>query len=166
MVGDLMKSFSLLRMADGSGSSQSNAITKETKCHMEELARDYQCLWVTAAHVFPKGPLEMFIGAESGYNLYVLVPQFEHASEIEQRRLVQTGAFHLGELVNVFKPGCLSLSRPDAQHIFADRVLFGTANGSIGFIGVLSQSHFQTLSSVQTNAAKVIPSIGGLSHSE
>lgn len=94
IVGDLMRSISVLQY-----SSQHKTL--------EEIARDYNANWTTAIEMISQ---EYFIGCENWNNLFVVKRCMNMNVPEEVRcRLVTSGEFHLGEMVNKFCTGALAM---------------------------------------------------------
>ena len=93
LVGDLMKSLSLPQYsADG------HKIT--------ELARDYSANWMTAIAFLDD---DTFLGAENHCNLFTARKRADAATDDERKTLETVGEFHLGEFVNRFRRGSISM---------------------------------------------------------
>lgn len=81
IVADLLKSISVLNY------------TNDT---LEEVGRDFDTKWMTAVEALED---DVFIGAENNSNMFLLT------KPSEGNRLVQTGAFHVGDMINKFRAG-------------------------------------------------------------
>jgi DNA damage-binding protein 1 len=75
IVGDLMKSMSLL-------------VYKPVERVLEEIARDYNANWMTAVDMLDD---DVFIGAESSFNLFTVRKNGDAATDEERRRLETCG---------------------------------------------------------------------------
>jgi len=150
LVGDLMKSLALL---------QYSATTGE----LNELARDYNANWMTAVAFLDD---EAFLGAENGFNLFVARKNSDAATDEERHRLDVVGEFHIGEFVNRFRKGSLTMHVAEGGTAPLPTILFGTVNGVLGVLASLSQSQYSFLSKVVGNLVKVIKGVGGLVHRE
>ena len=111
-MGDLQKSVSLLAYKPVTG-------------RIEEIARDYDCNWMTAIEMVDD---ESYLGAENSCNLFALKRSGESASEEDRSRLVKAGEFHVGDLINRFSKGSLVrdlLEKPgiSSGEAFRDAVL-------------------------------------------
>ncbi|WAR03144.1 DDB1-like protein [Mya arenaria] len=136
LVGDLMRSITLL-------------LYKSMEGTFEEILDD-----------------DIFLGAENSFNLFTCHKDSAATTDEERQNLQETGLFHLGEFVNVFRHGSLVM-----QHAFESTtptqgsVLFGTVNGAVGLVTQLPSEFFNFLLEVQTKLAKVIRSVGKIEHS-
>jgi DNA damage-binding protein 1 len=93
IVGDLMKSVSLLRI--------------DSEKNLVELARDYTPAWTTAVEAIDD---EIIIAAESSYNIYSLNYLQDSTAEKERQKLEIRGVFHVGEFINKFRKGMIQPS--------------------------------------------------------
>ncbi|XP_052801738.1 DNA damage-binding protein 1-like [Mya arenaria] len=150
LVGDLMRSITLL-------------LYKSMEGTFEEIARDCNPNWMTAIEILDD---DIFLGAENSFNLFTCHKDSAATTDEERQNLQETGLFHLGEFVNVFRHGSLVM-----QHAFESTtptqgsVLFGTVNGAVGLVTQLPSEFFNFLLEVQTKLAKVIRSVGKIEHS-
>eukprot|EP00306_Pavlova_sp_CCMP459_P011989 CAMPEP_0185189296 /NCGR_PEP_ID=MMETSP1140-20130426/5945_1 /TAXON_ID=298111 /ORGANISM="Pavlova sp., Strain CCMP459" /LENGTH=776 /DNA_ID=CAMNT_0027755847 /DNA_START=12 /DNA_END=2342 /DNA_ORIENTATION=- len=149
VVGDLMKSVSL-------------HLFKADTCEIEDLARDYNSNWVTALDVVDD---DTFIAAETGFNLYTVRKNIDAPTDEERQRLDVVGEFHLGEHVNRFRRGSLTMQVTDTDVAPMPTLLFGTVNGVIGVIAQLPEELFLFLAKLQGALAKHIHGVGGFQHS-
>jgi DNA damage-binding protein 1 len=94
IVADLMRSISLVQYYP------------EHKA-LEEVARDFNSNWTTAAAMLTDN---LYLGAENWNNLYVLRRNAKAASEEIRCRLDTVGQFHLGEACNKFITGSLTMA--------------------------------------------------------
>ena len=78
-------------------------------------------------------------------------------------RLEVVGEFHLGEQVNVFRPGSLVMRthEGDLAAVHAQSRLFGTASGALGVVAPLPKALFAQLARLQTAMVEVVPGWGG-----
>ncbi|KAK0578137.1 hypothetical protein LWI29_005699 [Acer saccharum] len=150
VVGDLMKSVSLL-------------IYKHEEGAIEERARDYNANWMTAVEILDD---DIYLGAETNFNLFTVRKNSEGATYEERRRLEVVGEYHLGEFVNRFRHGSLVMRLLDSDVGQIPTVIFGTANGVIGVIASLPHEQYVFLEKLQTNLRKVIKGVGGLNHEQ
>uniref|UniRef100_A0A5B7BQC4 DNA damage-binding protein 1 n=1 Tax=Davidia involucrata TaxID=16924 RepID=A0A5B7BQC4_DAVIN len=150
VVGDLMKSFSLL-------------IYKHEEGAIEERARDYNANWMSAVEILDD---DVYLGAENNFNLFTVRKNSEGATDEERGRLEVVGEYHLGEFVNRFRHGSLVMRLPDSDVGQIPTVIFGTVNGVIGVIASLPREQYVFLEKLQTNLRKVIKGVGGLSHEQ
>lgn len=104
--------------------------------------------------------------AENSFNLFTVRKNSEAATDEEHGRLEVVGEFHLGEFVNRFRPGSLTMHQQDSDTPAIPTLLYGTVNGVIGVIASLPQERFQFLEKVQKNLTKVIKGVGGFEQEE
>ncbi|KAJ8548958.1 hypothetical protein K7X08_030924 [Anisodus acutangulus] len=150
VVGDLMKSISLL-------------IFKHEEGAIEERARDYNANWMSAVEILDD---DIYLGAENNFNLFTVRKNSEGATDEERSRLEVVGEYHLSEFVNRFRHGSLVMRLPDSDVGQIPTVIFGTVNGVIGVIASLPHDQYLFLEKLQTNLRKVIKGVGGLSHEQ
>ncbi|KAK8960477.1 DNA damage-binding protein 1a [Platanthera guangdongensis] len=150
VVGDLMKSISLL-------------LYKHEEGAIEERARDYNANWMTAVEILDD---DVYLGAENNFNLFAVRKNSDGATDEERGRLEVVGEFHLGEFVNRFRHGSLVMRLPDSETGGIPTVIFGTVNGVIGIAASLAHDHYVFLEKLQSNLVKVIKGVGGLSHDQ
>uniref|UniRef100_A0A7N0V777 DNA damage-binding protein 1 n=1 Tax=Kalanchoe fedtschenkoi TaxID=63787 RepID=A0A7N0V777_KALFE len=150
VVGDLMKSISLL-------------IYKHEEGAIQERARDYNANWMTAIEILDD---ETYLGAENNYNLITVKKNSEGATDEERGRLEVVGEYHLGEFINRFCHGSLVMRLPDSEVGQIPTVIFGTVNGVIGVVASLPHEQYIFLEKLQSNLRKVIRGVGGLSHEQ
>ena len=110
IVGDMMRSISLVQYYP----------QHET---LEEVARDFNANWTTAVEMLTN---DIYLGAETWNNLYVLRRNSKAQSEEVRCRLDTVGEFHLGEMVNKFMGGSLVMPQT------AGSGSGGGANGGAG----------------------------------
>ncbi|CAE6137644.1 unnamed protein product [Arabidopsis arenosa] len=150
VVGDLMKSISLL-------------LYKHEEGAIEERARDYNANWMSAVEILDD---DIYLGAENNFNLLTVKKNSEGATDEERGRLEVVGEYHLGEFVNRFRHGSLVMRLPDSEIGQIPTVIFGTVNGVIGVIASLPQEQYTFLEKLQSSLRKVIKGVGGLSHEQ
>ncbi|KAL0918442.1 hypothetical protein M5K25_010451 [Dendrobium thyrsiflorum] len=150
VVGDLMKSISLL-------------LYKHEEGAIEERARDYNANWMTAVEILDD---DVYLGAENNFNLFTVRRNSDGATDEERGRLEVVGEYHLGEFVNRFRHGSLVMRLPDSEAGNIPTVIFGTVNGVIGIVASLPHDHYVFLEKLQSNLVKVIKGVGGLSHEQ
>ncbi|XP_068656195.1 DNA damage-binding protein 1a-like [Aristolochia californica] len=148
VVGDLMKSISLL-------------MYKHEEGQIEERARDYNANWMSAVEILDD---DIYLGAENSFNLFTVRKNSDGATDEERGRLEVVGEYHLGEFVNKFRHGSLVMRLPDSDVGQIPTVIFGTVNGVIGVIASLPHDQYVFLEKLQSNLVKVIKGVGGLSH--
>ena len=148
VVGDLMKSISLL-------------VYKPDEGAIEERARDFNSKWMTAVDILDD---DTYLGAENSFNLFTVRKNTDAATDEERSRLEVTGEYHLGEFVNRFRRGSLVMRMPDGDHADVPTLLFGTVNGVIGVLASLPPEQFAFLLELQRAMRKVVSGVGGFSH--
>lgn len=156
LVGDLMKSVSLLQCTEASG-------------ELKELSRDFNANWMTAVSFLDD---DTFLGAENWYNLFTTRKNADATTDEDRQRLEVVGEFHLGEFVNRFRKGSLSMHVPESGVAQIPTLLFGTVNGVLGVVASLPQEEFNFFNKLQDKLRGspgkpgVIKGVGGLLHSE
>jgi len=156
LVGDLMKSVSLLQCT-----AASNVLT--------ELARDFNANWMTAVSFLDD---DTFLGAENWYNLFTARKNADATTDEERGRLEVVGEYHLGEFVNRFRRGSLSMHVSESGASQLPMLLYGTVNGALGVVATLPEEDFAFFSKLQDKLRGteqrdgVIKAVGGLSHAE
>lgn len=150
VVGDLMKSISLL-------------LYKHEEGAIEERARDYNANWMTAVEILND---DIYLGAENNFNLFTVRRNSDGATDEERGRLEVVGEYHLGEFVNRFRHGSLVMRLPDSETGQIPTVIFGTVNGVIGVIASLPHDQYIFLERLQGCLNKVIKGVGGLIHEQ
>ena len=149
VVGDLMKSVSLLRY-------------EPNESAIVELARDFNPNWMTAVDALDD---DAYLGAENSFNLFTLRRNSDASTDEERSRLDVAGEFHLGEFVNRFRRGSLVAKARDADEpANAECVLFGTVSGSLGVLASVDKDTFDFALKVQNAMNQVVQGVGGLSH--
>lgn len=148
---------------------------------LEEVARDFNQNWITAAAMITN---DVYIGAENFYNLIMLRrnPNADH--EEIRCRLDTIGLFNLGEMINKFRTGslvttsnsssatsstamlCEVQSNLELTPCTGNQTMFGTVDGTLGsIIGVDARSTAFFLA-LQRAMNKVLPPIGDLRHED
>ncbi|KAG0223154.1 DNA damage-binding protein 1a [Actinomortierella wolfii] len=148
VVGDMMKSLTLLRYRGSEGK-------------IEEIARDSNLNWIMAFEAIDD---ETFIGADDASNLFTLVKNTETMVEDEARRLELRGCFHLGDQINRFRHGSLVMSNFEEDAPAVPKLLFATVSGAVGVIATLTKERYDFLRHLEKNLTRVIRGIGGLDH--
>lgn len=95
IVGDLMRSISLVQYYPDHKA-------------LEEVARDFHSNWTTAVEMLTDS---LYLGAENWNNLYILRRNTKATSEEIKCRLDTVGQYHLGESVNKFISGSLTMAQ-------------------------------------------------------
>ena len=148
LVGDLMKSISLLRYNPESDK-------------LEDVAADRATNWMTAVDFLDD---DTYLGVEHQYNLFSLGRNQDALIDDDRQVLKVVGRMHLGEQVNVIKAGNLVMRMSDGELGDCPTRLFGTVNGSIGVLASLPHSLFLTLERLQTQLSQALKGVGGLEH--
>ncbi|BFZ62534.1 DNA damage-binding protein 1a [Saitoella coloradoensis] len=151
VVGDLMKSVFALRFNTADNS-------------LEEIARDYTALWMTAVDAIDD---DTYVGGEAEGNLVIYKRDTTAPTELEQARLQIVSEFKVGEMVNKIRQGQLvsSLSPAETEGTaVTPKSLFVTVDGSISIFGVVNPDKFDLLDKLQNNLTHVIRGVGGLEH--
>ncbi|KAI9016775.1 CPSF A subunit region-domain-containing protein [Hyaloraphidium curvatum] len=148
LVGDLMKSLSLLMFRSEQGK-------------LELVARDADTNWITAAGMLND---DVFIGADNSFNLFTLRRNTDATRDEERRRLELVGEYHVGGNVNRFQKGSLVMTLAETSSVARPNLLFAMSDGSIGSILNISKEHYNTLESLQSSLAKSIHSAGSFGH--
>eukprot|EP01043_Picozoa_sp_COSAG02_P009327 COSAG02_NODE_314_length_24915_cov_18.575596_27_plen_1109_part_00 len=104
VVGDLMKSVSLLQYKPPGSDGSSDSVGS-----IEEVAKDFDANWMTAVSTIDD---HTFIGAEHEYNIFTVRRNNDATSDEEKKRLEVVGAFHVGEFINAFRHGSLVMQVP------------------------------------------------------
>ncbi|GMI37669.1 hypothetical protein TrRE_jg8377, partial [Triparma retinervis] len=86
VVGDLMRSVSVMRFGGGAGEGK-----------IKEIARDYNANWMTDVAVLDE---QMYLGSEMSSNLFTLRRNEKSNIPEERTRLQVWGEYHLGQMVN------------------------------------------------------------------
>lgn len=150
LVGDLMRSLSVLSY-------------KLIEGNLDEIAKDYKPNWMTAVEIIDD---DNFIGADNSFNLFVCQKDSATANDDDTSKLIETGCFHLGDMVNVFQHGSLVMQHlGESSTPTQGSILFGTVHGSIGVITTFNAETFNILSEVQKKLEKVIKGVGKIDHS-
>lgn len=147
LVGDLMSSITLL-------------VYKPIGDTLEEVATDRSPNWMSAIEIIDD---DTFLGCENSFNLFIARRNSGAASDEERQRLDTIADFHLGDFVNVIRPGSLAMRTKD-QVDTHKCFLFGTVSGCIGTIIMLSAEEFALFKSIETQVSSTIKGIGGFSH--
>ena len=149
VVGDLMKSVSLLRY-------------EPNESAIVELARDFNPNWMTAVDALDG---DAYLGAENSFNLFTLRRKLGREHGRGALTAGRRGQFHLGEFVNRFRRGSLVAKARDADEpANAECVLFGTVSGSLGVLASVDKDTFDFALKVQNAMNQVVQGVGGLSH--
>ncbi|KAF6001749.1 DNA damage-binding protein 1 [Cyanidiococcus yangmingshanensis] len=99
LVGDLMKSVCLLQLVAAENGTSDRAMPR-----LKAVAWDYETAWITACTFLN---LDQYLAADNSYNLICLRRNPNETRAEFRHALTREGAFHLGDLVNVFRVGKL-----------------------------------------------------------
>ena len=147
---------------------------------IEKVARDWDPAWITALSSLHTPPSTLtdtpplFVAADHHYNVFTVARNSTAATEEERTRVDVIGRYHLGDMVNVFRAGTLSV-QPDvaARGGGGDvgrwgrmqaTVLFGTIGGGVGVMAPLAREEYAWLSELEAAVEGVMGSVGGLEH--
>nr|XP_026490966.1 DNA damage-binding protein 1 [Vanessa tameamea] len=149
LVGDLMRSMSLLQYKQMEGS-------------FEEIARDYSPNWMTAVEILDD---DTFLGAENSFNLFVCQKDSAATTDEERQQMGYMGQFHIGDMVNVMRRGALVAQLADTAAPVARPVLLATVTGAICLVVQLPQELFEFLHQLEERLTHTIKSVGKIPHS-
>jgi len=172
VVGDLLRSVTLLRMRSEDGK-------------LEEAARDFSSNFMRAVEFIVDND-DFFLGTDDYANLFILRRRLDASTEEERAKLEGQGEFHLGDYVNVIRKGSLT-RQPDTADVKANNsdglstslevnlatgtsaksssYLFGTISGSIGTILTLSEEVYKFFSALEKSVKSCSTGLG-LSHGD
>ncbi|KAG5439299.1 hypothetical protein PCANB_001598 [Pneumocystis canis] len=145
IIGDLMKSVSLLSL-----------INTENGYKLKEIAKDCNPLWMTCVAALDDN---LYIGAEAEGNLSLF---WRDSNITDKNKLQIISEIKWGELVNQIKPGTILYSE---NSMIIPKATFVTVDGSIGFLFVIKHEYLEFLVNLQSNMGKIINGIGYLNHS-
>ena len=87
------------------------------------------------------------------------------ATDEERLHMQESGLFHLGEYVNVFRHGSLVMQNLGEKNtVINGTVLFGAVSGVIGLVAQIPADFFAFLLDVQNKMSKVVKSVGRIEH--
>jgi DNA damage-binding protein 1 len=162
LVGDLMKSVCLLQLTAADNDNSESAAPR-----LKAVAWDYETAWITACAFLGAN---QYLAADNSYNLLSLRRNPNETRAEFRHALTREGAFHLGDLVNVFRVGKLvteasgretttttenSRTRPPALGLATEHangcqtLLFATTSGALGVIVPLDPTQYQILSRLE-----------------
>ena len=162
LLGDLMKSVTLLRLDTSAG-----------KVELATVARDYAPLWMTSVAIVEEG---WFLGAEDSGNIV----GWRRNDDLnpDESRLTMSHEMRFGEMINRIRIGTLSnsllyhlgpplivggLNGSEVQGVEM-KALFATVDGTIGIVASLSEEKFLLLEKVEKKMEQQDLSLGGLDH--
>ncbi|CAG4984132.1 unnamed protein product [Colias eurytheme] len=148
LVGDLMRSMSLLQYKQMEGS-------------FEEIARDYSPNWMTAVEILDD---DTFLGAENSFNLFVCQKDSAATTDEERQQMSYMGQFHIGDMVNVMRLGSLVGQSADTAAPVANPALLATVTGAICLVVQLSPELYEFLHQLEERLTHAIKSVGRVPH--
>jgi DNA damage-binding protein 1 len=88
---------------------------------------------------------DTFIGAENSFNIYTVQKDSAATTDEERSRLQLIGAYHLGEMINVFRHGSLVMSHVtnDCGPPIHTPIIYGTVEGGLGIIAQLPEQYYR-----------------------
>jgi DNA damage-binding protein 1 len=147
LVGDLMRSFSLLSY-------------KEDQLEQISLDTNLSPSYMTAVEMLDH---DTYLGSDSQH-IFTCQKNNDATCEADAPYMVQTARFCIGDTVNVFRQGSLVMSHGTGQLLSGPTILYGTINGSIGILGQVSADMFNKLKPVETSLRNVIKSVGNIDY--
>ncbi|KAL1229754.1 DNA damage-binding protein [Trichinella spiralis] len=142
LVGDIQRSIAVLRYVP----SESSFV---------EEARDYHPNWISAIEVIDN---DYFMAAENSLNITVSQKDLQQQPVSESQVVKSAGRLHLGEYINVFKHGALSMySYAGISSLVSNPIMIGTAEGSILIYCQIHDSHFRVLNDLQRCFSDIVP---------
>ncbi|KRX70222.1 DNA damage-binding protein 1 [Trichinella sp. T6] len=142
LVGDIQRSIAVLRYVP----SESSFV---------EEARDYHPNWISAIEVIDN---DYFMAAENSLNITVSQKDLQQQPVSESQVVKSAGRLHLGEYINVFKHGALSMySYAGISSLVSNPIMIGTAEGSILIYCQIQDSHFRVLNDLQRCFSDIVP---------
>ncbi|XP_052756442.1 DNA damage-binding protein 1 [Galleria mellonella] len=148
LVGDLMRSMSLLQYKQMEGS-------------FEEIARDYTPNWMTAVEILDD---DTFLGAENSFNIFVCQKDSAATTDEERQQMSYLGQFNVGDMVNVMRLGSLVGQHADTAAPVSNPVLLATVTGAICLVVQLSQELYEFLHKLEERLTHTIKSVGKITH--
>ncbi|XP_018327485.1 DNA damage-binding protein 1 [Agrilus planipennis] len=150
LVGDLLRNMTLLQYKTMEGS-------------FDEIARDFNPNWMTAIEILDD---DTFLGAENSYNIFICQKDSAATTDEERAQMQEVGQFHVGDMINVFRPGSLVMQNlGETSTPTSGCVLFGTVGGAIGLVTQIQPDFFEFLLELQNKLSVVIKSVGKIEHS-
>ena len=170
LVGDLLRSVTLLQY-------------KSIDETLEEVSRDFNTNRMRAIDIIDD---DHFLGMEDKGNMFIVRRPRDAATEEERIRLEVRTEVHIGDFVNTIRKGSLN-SQPleqdnsvgvsdgimedhkeenPSRNLRSNCHLFGTINGMIGSVIVISEESYKFLSSLERAMKNVVVSVGSFSYDE
>ncbi|KRZ02533.1 DNA damage-binding protein 1 [Trichinella zimbabwensis] len=142
LVGDIQRSIAVLKYVP----SESSFV---------EEARDYHPNWISAIEVIDN---DYFMAAENSLNITISQKDLQQQPVTESQVVKSAGRLHLGEYINVFKHGALSMySYAGISSLVSNPIMIGTAEGSILIYCQIRESHFRILNDLQRCFSDIVP---------
>ncbi|CAG9461183.1 unnamed protein product [Pedinophyceae sp. YPF-701] len=129
---------------------------------LTERAQDYQMAWPMAISILDDSTFAM---ADSYSNITVLAKSDDDAVDEVRQQLQIVGEMHVGQNINRFCAGSLTMRTPDSPLGDAPSQLFCTVQGAIGLMVPLSRKHYDLLSALQLVLQDRVQPVGGMPHS-
>ncbi|KRZ12626.1 DNA damage-binding protein 1 [Trichinella pseudospiralis] len=142
LVGDIQRSIAVLKYVP----SESSFV---------EEARDYHPNWISAIEVIDN---DYFMAAENSLNITISQKDLQQQPVSESQVVKSAGRLHLGEYINVFKHGALSMyTYAGISSLVSNPIMIGTAEGSILIYCQIRDSHFRILNDLQRCFSDIVP---------
>uniref|UniRef100_A0A914W0R3 DNA damage-binding protein 1 n=1 Tax=Plectus sambesii TaxID=2011161 RepID=A0A914W0R3_9BILA len=140
LAGDIMRSVCLLAY-------------KSVESTFEEIARDYNPNWMTSVEIIDE---DTFLGAENSFNMYTVQKDSAATTDEDRMRLQGVGAYHLGEMVNVFRRGSLVMNHVTGESgpPVHTPILYGSVEGGLGLIAQLPEDYYKFVHDLEARIAK------------
>ncbi|KAI9883514.1 MAG: hypothetical protein M1823_004732 [Watsoniomyces obsoletus] len=149
IVGDVMKSMSILEYHEGSHGMPDS---------LEETARDFRVAWTTAVAAVAD---DTYLEATGEGNLNVLhATEHDLSTTTPRRELKVTSEMNLGECVNRIRTIDVAVS---SNAVVIPRAFLGTTQGSIYLFALISPKFQDLLMQLQSRMAVKVSNPGGLS---
>ena len=173
--GDMMRSLTLMQycpkeLKQGEGSDGVGAVTAY---ELKEVSRDMNTNYMRAVEFVGGEYDDHYIGADDSGNLFSVRRRIEATSDEERGRMFGQAEMHLGDHINVLRPGTLSSQAPETAPEDAEgggvvrkqgMILYGTVSGAVGSIINIDDMTYFFLLAVQKAVLSCVPSMGGLPH--
>jgi len=169
--GDMMRSMTLMQY--GPKELKDGASEGPVAYELKEVSRDMNTNYMRAVEFVGGEYDDHFLGADDSGNLFTVKRRLDATSDEERGRMFGHGEFHLGDHVNVLRPGTLSSQASEAASDVAElggvvnkqgMILYGTVSGAIGSIINIDDKTYSFLQAVQKAILTCVPNMGGLPH--
>jgi len=168
--GDMMRSMTLMHYCPKE--LKEGASEGPVAYELKEIARDMNTNYMRAVEFVGGEYDDHFLGADDSGNLFTVKRRLDATSDEERGRMFGHGEIHLGDHVNVLRPGTLSSQAPEAASEEAKggaahkqgMILYGTVSGAIGSIISIDDKTYTFMLAVQKAVLTCVPSMGGLPH--